>query len=430
MMVSSQLPPAAAPIRNDELSHSSGDADSGGFSDHLATDETASPDPKDVASAIVTVFPPTTIDILQGAARLRQNYGDLVAGGGDTSLTVVSPRDDATAPAVIKDVLPSRAQTPLPFPTALVLPAPMGTFQSVGNGGDLAVAALPETQSVQILSLQTSTFHKPADLRTTSGVRSPGAGRSGGETPIAGELSSDAVAMFQTIQEQRFALTPNRPAADTSSPSNALQPALSPRSPAGDAGAADAGLDMAAVDFQSADVAQQLTAAFPSLVEVPVSATEARPGLAPRPQPTYPQLRVLDLVLQPQELGRVTIKMKMAAGSLSVAVAAEKDATRQLLERERDVVAEHLTQLGYDLDSLSIQQMTPQGAVSKDGVAILKSTEVPRNDQAGAASNFGQHDGRDRPDKHLREGSGLDADESPRSARADDESVARVGIYI
>ncbi len=67
-----------------------------------------------------------------------------------------------------------------------------------------------------------------------------------------------------------------------------------------------------------------------------------------------PVLRQLDLVLQPADLGRVTIKMRLAGPSLSISLGAESSSTRALLDKELERLKDDLSNSGYELDDVQI----------------------------------------------------------------------------
>jgi flagellar hook-length control protein FliK len=183
---------------------------------------------------------------------------------------------------------------------------------------------------------------------------------------------------------------------------------------------------------QSSDLVQQITSVFSKLVDDPAVVTEPQGLRSQAPAGQVPLLRVLNLVLKPEELGQVAIKMKLSGQSLSVEVIAEKSSTHRLLETEARKLAEHIISGGYELEQLSIQQqMLPAATATKDGSPVGRPVEPANYPQGGPQAGQSQQEGHARRNEHGRPS---DAN-APRSGEAVSDlahsaSLPRSGIYL
>ncbi|MBL8884740.1 MAG: flagellar hook-length control protein FliK [Hyphomicrobium sp.] len=121
----------------------------------------------------------------------------------------------------------------------------------------------------------------------------------------------------------------------------------------------------------------------------------AAPGADAEPAWYKAQLRILDVVLKPEHLGRIEIKMKLAGDGLSVMLTPQTETARHLLEGQLGGLKDSLTAAGYDLSNIGIERAllhNPFGESRRDPGA---TPGVPR-DSAGAETSQGngRHDGR------------------------------------
>lgn len=88
-----------------------------------------------------------------------------------------------------------------------------------------------------------------------------------------------------------------------------------------------------------------------------------RPAADVQPEHRPPaKTEILGIQLEPQSLGRVTIKMRLAGTALDLRIEAEQPETLRLLEREKGLLGSKLQAAGYSLDSLLIQLSEPQAS--------------------------------------------------------------------
>jgi flagellar hook-length control protein FliK len=77
--------------------------------------------------------------------------------------------------------------------------------------------------------------------------------------------------------------------------------------------------------------------------------------------PAAPVVRTLEIQLVPENLGSVTVKMKLTDNVLAVQVAADHQGTLRLLTESKDALAQSLQSSGYKLDSMTLQSASGQG---------------------------------------------------------------------
>jgi chemotaxis protein MotD len=84
---------------------------------------------------------------------------------------------------------------------------------------------------------------------------------------------------------------------------------------------------------------------------------EASPISAPPPSDPRPRapLNVLQVTLQPADLGAVMVRLRLAGDVLEVSVVAERKETAELLRHDRDHLAKLLKAHGYDVANLSVE---------------------------------------------------------------------------
>lgn len=82
----------------------------------------------------------------------------------------------------------------------------------------------------------------------------------------------------------------------------------------------------------------------------------AQSGVGASPEP----LKVLQLQLQPKELGEVMVRLAMRGDKLELRVQTARQATAELLMSDQRVLVEALQQKNFDVDSVTIQLMDPE----------------------------------------------------------------------
>lgn len=135
-------------------------------------------------------------------------------------------------------------------------------------------------------------------------------------------------------------------------------------------------------------------------------------------------LRVLDLVLKPQHLGHIEVKMKLSDGGLTMMLTPQSEQTRLLLERQLDGLKDGLVGSGYELAEISLKSATgsvatkdaaSHGTMSSDGGREGAAFGEPRGGQRGHEQNNQSHHGH-----HAL----------PKEQQADKDMRFRSGLYV
>ncbi|MDX2308833.1 MAG: flagellar hook-length control protein FliK [Hyphomicrobium sp.] len=128
----------------------------------------------------------------------------------------------------------------------------------------------------------------------------------------------------------------------------------------------------------------QIASAFHSLVsssEVP-SSTPASSNAVP--QPAQPVVRVLDLVLEPEALGRMSLRLTLGGSGLTLGLAIENEGTRKHVLQDLKQLTEQLGKAGYDGVTISVEQMRPTEPSGARTDPLAEQTgRTPRDDHTG-----------------------------------------------
>ena len=143
--------------------------------------------------------------------------------------------------------------------------------------------------------------------------------------------------------------------------------------------------------------------------------------------PFRPQIRVLDIVLQPAELGRVAVKLKLTGPALSVALSVESRVTKELLDRELSNLQDELSSSGYEIETIHIQE-TAQLANAENG----RQDDVTKEARtAGGDTNLS---GRGADGSSLGQRRDQQKGDSARSSDHEAERAlkpeSRLGLYV
>lgn len=121
----------------------------------------------------------------------------------------------------------------------------------------------------------------------------------------------------------------------------------------------------------------------------------AVPGADAEPAWYKAQLRILDVVLKPEDLGRIEIKMRLAGDGLSVMLTPQTEKARHLLEEQLGSLKDSLITAGYDLSAIAIERALLHNPSGESRREPNPTPGAPR-DSAGAETSQGngRHDGR------------------------------------
>lgn len=133
-------------------------------------------------------------------------------------------------------------------------------------------------------------------------------------------------------------------------------------------------------------VAAALAAPDAGQSESTTASTPAQPATASAP------VKVLQIQLQPVELGTVTVRMSLKNDVISVEIVAQHHETAMLVDKNRDVLAHVLKSAGYGLDTLAVQV-----APVDRSAAAIQPTGAP-DAQSFLQSSTQSHTGGGQPD--------------------------------
>lgn len=158
------------------------------------------------------------------------------------------------------------------------------------------------------------------------------------------------------------------------------------------------------------------------------SATPASSAASDASTASAPPVRVLSINLHPEELGSVTVRMTMVAGSLDVQIDAEMPDTALMLRTDSDQITDMLRSAGIQVDGVTVRAASPDFVSTSGG-----STGSFFDQQPQSQSGSGQSDGRGFGNQHR----GDDASQSFGRASnfgQDDESRNQrgrgTGLYV
>ena len=162
-----------------------------------------------------------------------------------------------------------------------------------------------------------------------------------------------------------------------------------------------------------------------------VSAFEVVDRIQPEPNQVAakPVLKVLQIQLQPAELGTVSIRMELREGVLELHVEAAKAETAEIIRGDRDTLSNLLRSSGYNIDANTIRV-----------AEVDRTTASQQSGQQGAQTNLQssaqqQYGGAERNAREHRDtGGSSGGDTSTQASRTDNHetntSRANGGLYI
>lgn len=131
-------------------------------------------------------------------------------------------------------------------------------------------------------------------------------------------------------------------------------------------------------------------------------------------------VKILTIRLQPDELGTVTVRMRLVGNALEMQFRVSNSDTAELLKRDRQALTEILKASGYDTDLLTIQ-------TGADGVRTSVATDPSSSSSQAGARQDGQGQGQSQGQGGFRDGAGEQA--SNRRERNGEEARQDGGAY-
>jgi hypothetical protein len=108
-------------------------------------------------------------------------------------------------------------------------------------------------------------------------------------------------------------------------------------------------------------------------------------ALSDQAQPSSGSIKTLNLQLQPEALGQITIKLNLSDNGLAVQVEAVRPQTADLIDKDKQSLMQSLSQSGYAVTNLEVS-VTPQHGSHLSG-------DAPPQQQGQADTNGGQAQG-------------------------------------
>lgn len=107
-------------------------------------------------------------------------------------------------------------------------------------------------------------------------------------------------------------------------------------------------------------------------------------------------MRILQLQLEPNNLGRITVRLRLRDGRLDVRLDTERSEAMRLISQEKDLLARTLMSAGYVVNELEIRAAEPQASQLKTGANSPSNSQEHSPAQAeGGQSGHNSRAGRD-----------------------------------
>jgi hypothetical protein len=108
-------------------------------------------------------------------------------------------------------------------------------------------------------------------------------------------------------------------------------------------------------------------------------------------------LKTMQLQLEPENLGKVTVTMRLRGVGLDLQVEASQPETVQLIRNDKDLIGSKLQSAGYELSTLVVQLVDTQASHPRLGTQMMPDGHPQSSSQAHGDSNH-----HDRPTPHER----------------------------
>lgn len=131
-----------------------------------------------------------------------------------------------------------------------------------------------------------------------------------------------------------------------------------------------------------------------SAVTTPLNSGIDRVGMADS-QPSMARVRTMQLQLDPESLGKVTVSMRLSGTGLVLRVETERPEAMQLIGKDKDLLTGKLQAAGYSIDMIVIQHGLPQAPQQQYGINAPSTGHNPLPGQANGGPS-----GHDRPSTH------------------------------
>jgi hypothetical protein len=158
---------------------------------------------------------------------------------------------------------------------------------------------------------------------------------------------------------------------------------------------------------------------------------------AGEPMPTLPTtsgvVRVLQIELEPPELGTVSIRLKLESQALELRISADQAGTADLIRRDQSVLTRLLQSAGYNVETLSVYVAEPDRSTMSSGQSAQQGSQgTPQQTTSYTSSGGGQPEERSgenhRPIRQDRAEGSVTAESS--NDRPSVGASDRISIYV
>lgn len=182
-------------------------------------------------------------------------------------------------------------------------------------------------------------------------------------------------------------------------------------------------ITLAPVQQVAAAVAQEIGSAGPE----PLYATTSwAPGT--RPAQGQEPLRILKVALEPPELGRVTIRLRLTGRALDVTVTAERAETASALDRDRHLLSKILTASGYSAEDIKVHAPAP--SLSAAAPTPRGAEAQPGNQAAPPFQPNGSAEGERQQSRHTHDGGRGQSPQETQGDEADSDPRRGSDLYV
>lgn len=143
-------------------------------------------------------------------------------------------------------------------------------------------------------------------------------------------------------------------------------------------------------------IVDRMASNLPAVAAPEVAQAVEAPVLEADNAPESRPVRMMTLELDPPNLGSVTVKMRLAGGSVEVHLSADRLETTQLLRQERGVLSDAMQSAGYNFDIAAIEHArAPDGGMNNGQSQSQPQSQQQSSDQRNSmsSSNGAQADG-------------------------------------
>gem|GEM_PF-5156833 len=110
-------------------------------------------------------------------------------------------------------------------------------------------------------------------------------------------------------------------------------------------------------------------------------------------------LKTLNVQLSPADLGNVSVSLSLQGSALDLHLSVDQGKTRDLIERDRHVISDSLSQVGYSVGTLTVEQTSSTGSSNMSSAGQSFSSNTSQDGSSGrqySGSGSGQSPGNGR----------------------------------